>query len=85
VDDIKIKILEWAVYVVRMEEERIPKKVLNGKFYTTSPVGRPRNRWADVVQRGALQLLGVRGWRRRGENRDEWRRLMREANARKEL
>jgi len=48
-------------------------------------VGRPRSRRADVVQRDALQLLGIRGWRRRAENRDEWRRLMREAKARKRL
>jgi hypothetical protein len=34
-----------------MEEERIPKKVLNGNFRTTRPVGRPRTRWADVLQR----------------------------------
>jgi len=46
-----------------MEEDRIPKKVLNGNFYTTRPVGRPRTRCADVVQRDALQLLGIRGWR----------------------
>jgi len=47
------------------------KKVLNGIFYTTRPVGRPRNRWADVIQRDALQLLVIRGWRRRAENWDE--------------
>jgi len=46
-------------------------------------VGRPRTRWADVVQRDELQLLGIRGWRRRAANRDEWRRLVREAKARK--
>jgi len=46
---------------------------------------RPRNRWADVVHRDALQLLGIRGWRRRNGNRDEWRRLVREAKARKGL
>jgi hypothetical protein len=40
-----------------------------------------RTRWADVVQRDALRLLGIRGWRRRAENRDEWRHLMREAKA----
>jgi hypothetical protein len=51
----------------------------------TRPVGRPRARWADVVQRDAVRLLGVRGWRRRAENRDEWRRLMREDKERKGL
>ena len=70
--------------IIRMEEERIPKKVLNGNF-RTRPVGRPRNRWADVVQRVTLQLLGIRGWRRRAENRDEWRRVMGEVKARKGL
>jgi len=47
-------------------------------------VGRPRTRWADV-QRDALELLGVRGWRRRAENRDEWRHALSEAKARKGL
>ena len=84
-EDIKIRRLGWAGHIIRMEEERIPKKVLNGNFYTTRPVGRPKIRWADVVQRDALQLLRIRGWRRRAENRDEWRRLMREAKARKGL
>jgi hypothetical protein len=68
-----------------MEEERVAKKDSNGNFYTTRPVGNPGNRWADVVQRDALQLLGIRRWRRRFENRDEWRRLMREAKALKGL
>jgi hypothetical protein len=81
VEDIKIIRLEWAGHIIRMEEEGIPKKVLNGNFHTTRPVGRPRTRWADVVQSDALQLLGIRGWKRRVANRDEWRHLMREAKA----
>ena len=88
VEDIKIRRLGWAGHVIRMADERIPKKVLNGTFYNTRPVGRPRTRWADVVQRDALQLLGIRGirgWRRRAENRNEWRQLLREAKARKGL
>jgi hypothetical protein len=76
---IKHTLLHWAGHIIRTEEERIPKRVLNGNFHTTRPVGRPRIRWADLVQRDTLQLLGIRGWRRRAENRDEWRRLMREA------
>jgi hypothetical protein len=48
-------------------------------------MGRPRTRWADVIQMDALQLLGIRGWRRRATIRDEWRHFMREAKARKGL
>jgi hypothetical protein len=53
-----------------MEEERNSKKVSTRKLPHHKPVGRPRTRWADVVQRDALQLLGIRGWRRRAANRD---------------
>jgi hypothetical protein len=68
-----------------MEEDRISKKVLNVNVHNTRPVGRKRNRWADVVQRYALQLLRIKGWMRRAANRDKCRRLMREAKARKGL
>ena len=61
------------------------KEGIKGNFYTTRPVGKPNTRWADVVQRDALQLLGIKGWMTRAENRDEWRRLMREAKAQKGL
>ena len=84
-EDIKIRRLEWAGHIIRTEEERISKKLLNGNFHTTRPVGRPRSIWADVFQRDALQLLGTRGCRRRAANRDEWKRLVREAKARKWL
>jgi hypothetical protein len=61
VENISIRRLEWAGHIRKMEEERIPKKVPNGNFDTTRPVGRPRTRWTDVVQRDALHLLGIRG------------------------
>ena len=65
VEGIQIRRLGRAGHIIRTEEERITKKVLNGNFYTTRPVGRPRTRWSDVVQRDASQLLGIRGrWRR---------------------
>jgi hypothetical protein len=74
VEDIKIRRLEWAGHIIRMEEEIIPppqkKRGLNGNFLTTRPMERPRTRWADVVHRNALQLLGIRRWKRRAANRD---------------
>jgi hypothetical protein len=60
VEGIKIRRLGLAGNIIRMEEESIPKRALNGHFRTTRPVERPRTRWANVVQRDALQLLGIR-------------------------
>jgi len=37
-EDIKIRRLVLASHIIRMEYERIPKKVLNGNIYTTRPV-----------------------------------------------
>jgi len=37
----------------------------------------------DVIQRDVLQLLGIRRWKRKAENMDECRRLMRETKDRK--
>jgi hypothetical protein len=68
VDDIKIKI---AGHIIRMEEEKIARKVLNGKLHNTRTVGKPRTRWEDVVQRDELQILGIRAWRRRAGDREQ--------------
>jgi len=48
-------------------------------------VGRPRSRWADVVLGEAQQPLGIRGWRSKAANREEWRHLMGKAKDRKGL
>jgi hypothetical protein len=85
VDDIKIIRLEWAGHITRMEEKGPQKNVLNGKFHNTRSAGKPRTGWEDIVQRDALQILGIRGWRRRARDREEWRRLLREAGAQKGL
>jgi hypothetical protein len=72
VEEIKFRRLGSAGHIIKMEEHRIPKKVLKGNFHTARPVGRPRTRWVDVLQRDAQQLLGIRGWRSKTANRDEW-------------
>jgi len=60
----------------------IPKMILNGKFYKTKPVGKPRIRWEDVVRRDTSQILGIRRWRRRPEDGEEWREAFSEGGQR---
>jgi hypothetical protein len=56
-------------------------KVLHGKFHNARSVGRPRTRLEDVVQRDALKVVGIRGWRKRHGDREKWRRFLREVSA----
>ena len=63
--------------IIGMGDERIPKKVLYGRFHNKRPVGKPRTRWEDVVRRDTSHILEIRGLRRRAEDKEEWRRLLR--------
>ena len=42
--NIRLTILQWVVRVMRMKDERVPKKALNGYREGRRPVGRPRGR-----------------------------------------
>jgi hypothetical protein len=63
----------WNVRTLVKTGALIPERVLYGKFHNTKPVGKPRIRWEDVVRRDISQILVIRGWRRRPEDREKWR------------
>jgi len=61
------------------------KKVVSGKFHNTRSARKPRTSWEDVVQRDALQVLGIRSWRRQAGNVKEGRHPLRKARAQEGL
>jgi hypothetical protein len=49
-ETIRLRRLRWFGHVQRMEEDRIPKRVLYMNLESTRPRGRPRNRWQNEVR-----------------------------------
>jgi len=47
IETIRLNRSHWFGHVQRMEENRIPKKVLYMNLETTRLRGRPRNRWQE--------------------------------------
>jgi 2C-methyl-D-erythritol 2,4-cyclodiphosphate synthase len=46
-ETIRLHRLRWFGRVLRIEENRIPKRVLYMNLESTKPRGRPRNKWQD--------------------------------------
>ncbi|KAI5752917.1 hypothetical protein M8J77_021772 [Diaphorina citri] len=77
---IKSQRLRWFGHVQRMEEGRMPKKILTTKIYATRKKGRPRLRWMDQVVHD-LKVMKTTGYGTKVKNRSEWRRIVEEAKA----
>jgi hypothetical protein len=60
-ETIRLHRLCWFGHILRMEENRIPKRVLHMNLETTRPRGRPRNRWQDGVREDG-GILGGEDW-----------------------
>jgi hypothetical protein len=75
-ETIQLHRLRWFGHVQRMEENRIPKRVLNMQLEATRPRGRPRNRWQDEVSEDG-SIVGGEEWQGKVYDREEWKRLLR--------
>ena len=58
--------------------ERIQKNNINGNSTNTKATGKSRKIWEDIIQKDALQVLGVQGSRRQAGDIEEWRHLFEE-------
>jgi len=78
VTTIKISRLRWAGHVMRMQDNLPCKKITLDKPEGRRWAGRPNLRWIDGVMKDA-EKVGVRNWRARARDRDDWRRLLESA------
>jgi hypothetical protein len=72
-ETIRLHRLRWFGHVQRMEENRIPKRVLYMNLET-----RPRNRWEDEVREDG-RAVGGEEWQEKLCGREEWKKLLRTA------
>jgi hypothetical protein len=74
---IRLHRLCWFGHVQRMEENRIPKRVLYMNL-ETRPRGTPRNRWEDGVREDG-RVVGGEELQEKVYDREEWKKLLRTA------
>jgi len=83
-ETIRLNRLGWFERIQRMEENRIPKRVLYMNLGTTRLRGRPRSRWQDEVREDG-RIAGGEGWQEKAHNIEEWKKLLRTARSRRIL
>ena len=69
--------MKWFGHVERMGEERQVKRIMNAEMEGRRPVGRPRTRWKNVMQRD-LEASGLSLEEAAAEvlDRDRWRTIV---------
>jgi hypothetical protein len=82
---IKLRRLQWARHVQRMESQSIPKVAVVGQMFVKRPVEKPRKKWLNAVKEDSYQMLIWKDWEVKAQDREEWSLRMKKPKARFEL
>ncbi|PSN56624.1 hypothetical protein C0J52_11262 [Blattella germanica] len=77
---IKSMTLRWIGHVERMEDERMPKRLMCNDLIGVRKRERPRKRWLQDLRR-----MRIRRWKGNVQDRDEWREIVKEAKTNNQL
>ena len=75
---IKSRRIAWLGHVMRMDDKRTPRRILQWKPIGTRTKGRLRKRWIAGIEED-LQIMGVGRWRKQCEERPEWKKITEKA------
>ena len=64
--------------MMRFEDKRTPKRILQWKPISGRIRGRPRKRLIVDIEED-MQIMGIRRWRKQCEERAEWKRITEKA------
>jgi hypothetical protein len=70
--------LRWLGHLYRMQEQSPCRKLTVHRPEGTGRVGRPAIGWLDSIEED-LKIMGIRNWKRRTQDRDQWRAIVEEA------
>jgi hypothetical protein len=59
--------------MMRIDDERTPKRISEWKSIGTRIRGRPRKTWIADIEKDT-QIMGIRRWREQCKERVEWKR-----------
>jgi hypothetical protein len=76
--------MNWVGHVMRMEGQRIPRRILAWKPIGRRIRGRPRKRWIEDVEED-FQAMGIRGRRKLSKERTEWKKITEKAKTHSRL
>ena len=65
---------------MRMNNDRILKKIFDTKPDGVRRVGRPKLRWENGVDQD-MRILEVKNWKKVALDRDDWAKLLKKARA----
>jgi hypothetical protein len=69
---IKSRRIAWLGHVMRMDDKRTHKRVLEWKPIVLRIRGRPKKRWIKGINED-MQIKGIRQWRKQCKERSDWK------------
>jgi hypothetical protein len=70
--------LRWMGHLFRLQEQNPCGKLILCKPEGTRQVGIPAIRWLDSIEED-LKIMGIRNWRQKTQDQDQWRAVVEEA------
>ena len=65
--------MKWAGHMVRMNDDKLPKRAETKRQEGSRKQGRPQLRWEDCVKRDLRKAKEEEKWREKANNRDRWK------------